>query len=72
LRPTETQDTCLIRVDTDADLIGWGEVDSCSFGRKVSHRRPDVAQDLPRPPTPVSGAIRSRRRFARADEPAFK
>ncbi len=24
-----TQDTCLIRVDTDAGVTGWGEVDSC-------------------------------------------
>jgi L-alanine-DL-glutamate epimerase-like enolase superfamily enzyme len=24
-----TQDTCLIRVDTDAGITGWGEVDSC-------------------------------------------
>jgi L-rhamnonate dehydratase len=24
-----TQDTCLIRVDTDAGISGWGEVDSC-------------------------------------------
>lgn len=24
-----TQDTCLIRIDTDAGLTGWGEVDSC-------------------------------------------
>ena len=24
-----TQDTCLIRVDTDAGIAGWGEVDSC-------------------------------------------
>jgi L-alanine-DL-glutamate epimerase-like enolase superfamily enzyme len=24
-----TQDTCLIRIDTDAGLSGWGEVDSC-------------------------------------------
>ncbi len=23
-----TQDTCLIRIDTDADITGWGEVDS--------------------------------------------
>lgn len=24
-----TQDTCLVRVDTDAGVSGWGEVDSC-------------------------------------------
>lgn len=24
-----TQDTCLIRIDTDAGVTGWGEVDSC-------------------------------------------
>ena len=24
-----TQDTCLIRIDTDAGISGWGEVDSC-------------------------------------------
>jgi L-rhamnonate dehydratase len=24
-----TQDTCLVRVDTDAGISGWGEVDSC-------------------------------------------
>tara|TARA_B100000902_G_scaffold393380_1_gene447493 strand:+ start:47 stop:1159 length:1113 start_codon:yes stop_codon:yes gene_type:complete len=24
-----TQDTCLIRVETDKNVIGWGEVDSC-------------------------------------------
>ena len=24
-----TQDTCLIRIDTDAGITGWGEVDSC-------------------------------------------
>ena len=24
-----TQDTCLIKVDTDAGITGWGEVDSC-------------------------------------------
>lgn len=24
-----TQDTCLVRIDTDAGLSGWGEVDSC-------------------------------------------
>ncbi|MBI4553983.1 MAG: mandelate racemase/muconate lactonizing enzyme family protein [Candidatus Latescibacteria bacterium] len=24
-----TQDTCLIRVETDEGLVGWGEVDSC-------------------------------------------
>jgi len=24
-----TQDTCLIRIDTDAGIEGWGEVDSC-------------------------------------------
>ena len=23
-----TQDTCLIRIDTDAGITGWGEVDS--------------------------------------------
>ena len=25
-----TQDTCLIRIDTDADISGWGEVDSAN------------------------------------------
>ena len=24
-----TQDTCLIKIDTDAGITGWGEVDSC-------------------------------------------
>ena len=24
-----TQDTCLIQIETDAGIIGWGEVDSC-------------------------------------------
>ena len=24
-----TQDTCLIKVDTDEGITGWGEVDSC-------------------------------------------
>ena len=24
-----TQDTCLIKIETDAGFIGWGEVDSC-------------------------------------------
>jgi L-rhamnonate dehydratase len=24
-----TQDTCLVRIDTDAGITGWGEVDSC-------------------------------------------
>ena len=24
-----TQDTCLIRIDTDEGIVGWGEVDSC-------------------------------------------
>jgi L-alanine-DL-glutamate epimerase-like enolase superfamily enzyme len=24
-----TQDTCIIRIDTDEGIIGWGEVDSC-------------------------------------------
>ena len=24
-----TQDTCLIRIDTDEGITGWGEVDSC-------------------------------------------
>lgn len=24
-----TQDTCIIRIDTDANITGWGEVDSC-------------------------------------------
>ena len=24
-----TQDTCLIKIDTDANICGWGEVDSC-------------------------------------------
>lgn len=24
-----TQDTCLIKVETDEELVGWGEVDSC-------------------------------------------
>ena len=30
-----TQDTCLIRVDTDAGLSGWGEVDSCPSAVKA-------------------------------------
>lgn len=30
-----TQDTCLIRVDTDAGLTGWGEVDSCPTAVKA-------------------------------------
>lgn len=30
-----TQDTCLIRVETDAGLTGWGEVDSCPTAVKA-------------------------------------
>lgn len=30
-----TQDTCLIRIDTDAGLSGWGEVDSCPSAVKA-------------------------------------
>jgi L-rhamnonate dehydratase len=30
-----TQDTCLIRIDTDAGVSGWGEVDSCPEGVKA-------------------------------------
>ena len=30
-----TQDTCLIRVETDAGLTGWGEVDSCPMAVKA-------------------------------------
>ncbi len=39
-----TQDTCLIRVETDAGITGWGEVDSCPTAVKavvdapLSHR----------------------------------
>jgi L-alanine-DL-glutamate epimerase-like enolase superfamily enzyme len=30
-----TQDTCLVRIDTDAGLTGWGEVDSCPTAVKA-------------------------------------
>jgi len=30
-----TQDTCLIRIDTDAGISGWGEVDSCPMAVKA-------------------------------------
>jgi L-alanine-DL-glutamate epimerase-like enolase superfamily enzyme len=30
-----TQDTCLVRIDTDAGISGWGEVDSCPDGVKA-------------------------------------
>jgi L-alanine-DL-glutamate epimerase-like enolase superfamily enzyme len=30
-----TQDTCLVRVDTDAGITGWGEVDSCPTAVKA-------------------------------------
>ena len=30
-----TQDTCLIRIETDAGLTGWGEVDSCPTAVKA-------------------------------------
>jgi len=30
-----TQDTCLIRIDTDAGISGWGEVDSCPTAVKA-------------------------------------
>jgi L-alanine-DL-glutamate epimerase-like enolase superfamily enzyme len=30
-----TQDTCLVRVDTDAGISGWGEVDSCPTAVKA-------------------------------------
>jgi L-alanine-DL-glutamate epimerase-like enolase superfamily enzyme len=31
-----TQDTCLIRIDTDAGVSGWGEVDSCPTAVKAT------------------------------------
>jgi L-alanine-DL-glutamate epimerase-like enolase superfamily enzyme len=30
-----TQDTCLVRIDTDAGLTGWGEIDSCPTAVKA-------------------------------------
>lgn len=30
-----TQDTCLVRIDTDAGITGWGEVDSCPSAVKA-------------------------------------
>jgi len=39
-----TQDTCLVRIDTDAGISGWGEIDSCPSAVKavidapMSHR----------------------------------
>ena len=30
-----TQDTCLIRIDTDSGITGWGEVDSCPTAAKA-------------------------------------
>jgi L-rhamnonate dehydratase len=30
-----TQDTCLVRVETDAGLVGWGEIDSCPTAVKA-------------------------------------
>lgn len=30
-----TQDTCLVRIDTDAGITGWGEVDSCPTAVKA-------------------------------------
>jgi L-alanine-DL-glutamate epimerase-like enolase superfamily enzyme len=30
-----TQDTCIVRIDTDASVSGWGEVDSCPEAAKA-------------------------------------
>src|SRR5215208_4693805 len=30
-----TQDTCLVRVETDTGIVGWGEVDSCPTAVKA-------------------------------------